>query len=124
MSEDPQMPFATLDRSEIDAPLARRLVDSQFPQWSDLPITAVDSDGWDNRRFRLGSELTIRLPTGNWYAQQVEKEQRWLPVIAPQLPLPIPTRSRRAPRMTGSRTRGRCTAGSTARSPRTPGSAT
>lgn len=86
MSED----FATLDRSAIDVSLARRLVDGQFPQWSDVPITAVESDGWDNRSFRLGSELTIRLPSGNWYAQQVEKEQRWLPVIAPQLPLPIP----------------------------------
>ena len=85
------MPFATLDRSAIDASLARRLVDSQFPQWSDLPIAPVALDGWDNRSFRLGSELTIRLPSGSWYAQQVEKEQRWLPVIAPQVPLPIPT---------------------------------
>lgn len=34
--------------------------------------------------------MTIRLPTGDWYARQVEKEQRWLPVLAPQLPLPIP----------------------------------
>jgi aminoglycoside phosphotransferase (APT) family kinase protein len=78
-------------RPVIDARLARRLVDSQFPQWSDLPITAVEVDGWDNRSFRLGSELTVRLPSGDWYAQQVEKEQRWLPVLAPQLPLPIPT---------------------------------
>jgi aminoglycoside phosphotransferase (APT) family kinase protein len=91
MGEEPDMPFATLDRSAIDASLARRLVDSQFPQWSDLPIAPVASDGWDNRSFRLGSELTIRLPSGSWYAQQVEKEQRWLPVIAPQVPLPIPT---------------------------------
>jgi aminoglycoside phosphotransferase (APT) family kinase protein len=75
----------------IDVSLARRLVDSQFPQWSDLPITAVEFDGWDNRTFRLGSELTVRLPSGDWYAQQVDKEQRWLPVLAPQLPLPIPT---------------------------------
>jgi aminoglycoside phosphotransferase (APT) family kinase protein len=74
----------------IDADLARRLVDSQFPQWADLPITAVAVDGWDNRSFRLGSELTVRLPSGDWYAQQVEKEQRWLPVLAPRLPLPIP----------------------------------
>jgi aminoglycoside phosphotransferase (APT) family kinase protein len=56
-----------------------------------LPITPVEADGWDNRTFRLGSDLTIRLPTGDWYAQQVEKEQRWLPVLAPQLPLPIPS---------------------------------
>jgi aminoglycoside phosphotransferase (APT) family kinase protein len=90
MGEKPDTQFATPDRSAIDVSLARRLVDSQFPQWSDLPIAAVESDGWDNRSFRLGSELTIRLPTGDWYAQQVAKEQRWLPVIAPQVPLPIP----------------------------------
>ena len=76
--------------SPIDAALARQLIDRQFPRWSHLPIRAVELDGWDNRSFRLGSELTIRLPSGNWYAQQVEKEQRWLPVLAPQLPLPIP----------------------------------
>ena len=75
----------------IDASLARRLIDSQFPQWADLPIRPVEFDGWDNRTFRLGSEHTVRLPSGSWYAQQVEKEQRWLPVLAPQLPLPIPS---------------------------------
>jgi aminoglycoside phosphotransferase (APT) family kinase protein len=76
--------------ASADASLARRLIDSQFPQWSHLPIRAVEFDGWDNRTFRLGSELTVRLPSGDWYAKQVEKEQRWLPVLAPQLPLPIP----------------------------------
>jgi len=80
----------TPDRSTIDVSLARRLIDSQFPQWSDLPIAEVEVDGWDNRTFRLGSELTVRLPSGDWYARQVDKEQQWLPVLAPQLPLPIP----------------------------------
>jgi aminoglycoside phosphotransferase (APT) family kinase protein len=61
---------------EIDERLARRLVDRQFPQWADLPISPVDVDGWDNRTFRLGDELTVRLPSGDWYAHQVEKEQR------------------------------------------------
>jgi aminoglycoside phosphotransferase (APT) family kinase protein len=75
----------------IDERLARRLVDRQFPQWTDLPITRVEQDGWDNRTFRLGDELSIRLPSGDWYALQVEKEQRWLPVLAGRLPLPIPT---------------------------------
>jgi aminoglycoside phosphotransferase (APT) family kinase protein len=79
-----------MDRAAIDADLARRLIDRQFRQWSQLPIEPVRLDGWDNRTFRLGDELTIRLPTGDWYAQQVDKEQRWLPVLAPQLPLPIP----------------------------------
>ena len=75
----------------IDERLARRLVDSQFPEWAHLPIARVAVDGWDNRTFRLGRDMTVRLPSGDWYALQVEKEQRWLPVLAPQLPLPIPT---------------------------------
>jgi aminoglycoside phosphotransferase (APT) family kinase protein len=87
VSDDQRTP---LDPPVIDASLARRLIDSQFPQWAHLPIAAVDFDGWDNRTFRLGSELTVRLPSGDWYAQEVDKEQRWLPVLAPQLPLPIP----------------------------------
>jgi aminoglycoside phosphotransferase (APT) family kinase protein len=59
----------------IDASLARRLIDSQFPHWSDLPVTAVELDGWDNRSFRLGPELTIRMPSGDWYQWSV---YRWL----------------------------------------------
>ena len=51
----------------------------------------MEIDGWDNRTFRLGEELSVRLPSGDWYALQVEKEQRWLPVLARRLPLPIPT---------------------------------
>jgi len=74
----------------IDERLARRLVDTQFPQWAALPIAPVAPSGWDNRTFRLGEELIVRLPSAEWYALQVEKEQRWLPVLAPQLPLPIP----------------------------------
>jgi aminoglycoside phosphotransferase (APT) family kinase protein len=81
----------TLQVVKIDADLARRLVDSQLPQFSHLPIEPVEHDGWDNRTFRLGPELTVRLPSGPWYAQQVAKEQRWLPLLAPRLPLPIPT---------------------------------
>jgi aminoglycoside phosphotransferase (APT) family kinase protein len=67
-----------------------QLVESQFPQWSRLPITAAEPNGWDNRTFRLGRDLLVRLPSGEAYAAQVRKEHRWLPVLAPQLPLPIP----------------------------------
>jgi aminoglycoside phosphotransferase (APT) family kinase protein len=74
----------------IDAALVARLVGSQFPQWSGLPIAAAEPNGWDNRTFRLGRELLIRLPSAESYAAQVRKEHRWLPVLAPQLPLPIP----------------------------------
>jgi aminoglycoside phosphotransferase (APT) family kinase protein len=75
---------------ELNEHLARRLVDSQFPQWADLAVTRVEPGGHDNRTFRLGDHLSVRLPSGEAYAAQVEKEQRWLPVLAPQLPLPIP----------------------------------
>lgn len=75
----------------INTGLARRLVASQFPQWAGLAITAIVPGGWDNRTFRLGSDKMIRLPSAAAYALQVEKEQKWLPKLAPQLPLPVPT---------------------------------
>jgi aminoglycoside phosphotransferase (APT) family kinase protein len=75
----------------IDEELARRLIAGQFPHWADLAIAAVEFGGVDNRTFRLGEDLTVRLPSGEWYALQVSKEQRWLPRLAPRLPLLIPT---------------------------------
>jgi len=74
----------------IDTDLVRRLVDAQFPQWRHLPVSPVASGGWDNRTFHLGDEMTVRLPSAAPYALQVEKEHRWLPRLAPLLPLPIP----------------------------------
>jgi aminoglycoside phosphotransferase (APT) family kinase protein len=76
-------------RVDIDASLVRTLVASQFPQWAYLPIKAVASGGWD-RTFHLGEGMTVRLPSAARYSAQVEKEQRWLPRLAPLLPLPIP----------------------------------
>jgi aminoglycoside phosphotransferase (APT) family kinase protein len=78
-------------RAGIDAALVRRLIAQQFPQWADLPVNPVEVDGWDNRTYRLGTELTVRLPTHESYAAAVDKEHQWLPVLAPQLPVPIPT---------------------------------
>src|SRR5262249_6956006 len=73
----------------VDAELAGRLVAAQFPQWAHLPVRPVDG-GWDNRTFRLGEALLLRLPSAVRYAPQAEKEQAWLPRLAGQLPLPIP----------------------------------
>ena len=75
---------------QIDTPLVRRLVAAQFPQWAALPVRPVAVGGWDNRTFHLGEQMSVRLPSGPAYALQVEKEQRWLPQLAPHLPLPIP----------------------------------
>lgn len=74
----------------IDTNLVRRLIITQFPQWRHLPVSPVASGGWDNRTFHLGDDMTVRLPSAAPYALQVEKEQRWLPRLAPLLPLPIP----------------------------------
>lgn len=74
----------------IDLDLVQRLIAAQFPQWKDLPIKPVAESGWDNRTFHLGDNLLIRMPSAAHYASQVEKEQHWLPKLAPHLPLPIP----------------------------------
>ncbi|MGC4869107.1 aminoglycoside phosphotransferase family protein [Micromonospora sp. DT53] len=79
---------AVADR--IDVALVRRLVAEQFPRWAELPVRPVDVDGWDNRTFHLGEEMSVRLPSGAGYALQVAKEQRWLPVLGPQLPVRVP----------------------------------
>ncbi|MGF1575189.1 MAG: aminoglycoside phosphotransferase family protein [Cyanophyceae cyanobacterium] len=75
----------------ITTSLVHQLVSSQFPQWAHLSIKPVAFGGWDNRTFHLGDLMTVRLPSAAAYTAQVEKEHRWLPKLAPHLPLPIPT---------------------------------
>ncbi len=70
--------------------LITELITSQFPVWKNLPIQPVEPCGWDNHTYRLGNELLVRLPSGATYAPQVEKENLWLPRLAPVLPLKIP----------------------------------
>ncbi|PBC70780.1 aminoglycoside phosphotransferase (APT) family kinase protein [Streptomyces sp. TLI_235] len=77
-------------RAGIDAALVTRLIAAQFPQWRDLPVTPVEVDGWDNRTYRLGAGMTVRLPTAAGYAPAVAKENRWLPRLAPALPVAVP----------------------------------
>jgi len=81
--------IVTVNEDEITADVAARLVAAQFPQWASLPVTPVTLKGYDNTTFRLGDELSIRLPSASC-VPQVAKEHRWLPVLARQLPLPIP----------------------------------
>ena len=78
-------------RVTVETGQVRRLVTSQFPQWADLPIEPVAKGGWDNWTFHLGDDMLVRLPSAAEYAEAVEKEHRWLPALAPRLPVPIPT---------------------------------
>lgn len=74
----------------IDAGLVRRLVDAQFPQWATLPLDRLDPAGADHVIYRLGAELTVRLPRHAGAIGQARKESHWLPRLAPHLPLAIP----------------------------------
>lgn len=77
-------------QSDTDEALVRRMVAAQFPQWADLSVRSLAPGGWDNRTFRLGEHMVVRLPSASDYAAQVEKENLWLPRLARLLPLPIP----------------------------------
>lgn len=78
------------DEVGVDDALVRSLVADQFPHWSQLPLLPVPSTGTDNVVYRMGDELTVRLPRIHWAVAQVEKEWEWLPRLATQLPSAVP----------------------------------
>ena len=78
------------DEVDIDAPLVRRLLVAQFPQWANLPISVVQSTGTVNAIYRLGDHLCVRLPRVQQWAQDLDKEWHWLPKLAPRLSLRVP----------------------------------
>ncbi|MCX3062021.1 aminoglycoside phosphotransferase family protein [Streptomyces beihaiensis] len=78
------------DEPDIDEKLVRALVDDQFPQWSGLPLTLVDSNGTSNVLFRLGDERVVRLPRVRGSVPDLERERRWMPFLAPRVPVPVP----------------------------------
>ena len=85
--------MSKMHENEVPTSLAlvRDLLARQFPHWAELPIVAEPSAGTDNALFRLGGDMVVRLPRIDWAVGQVLKEQKWLPWLAPQLPVAIPT---------------------------------
>ncbi len=79
-----------MQKEDITVEVVSCLISEQFPQWADLEIRPVALDGWDNTTFRLGEEMSVRLPSHAIYVPQIDKEHRWLPTLAQSLPLPIP----------------------------------
>ena len=75
---------------DISTRLVRRLLAAQFPRWAAWPLEQAGPAGWDNVIYRLGSDLAVRLPRRAFGAAHVEREHRWLPLLAPRLPLPVP----------------------------------
>lgn len=90
----------TLARVDIPAEIVRRLVAEQFPEWSGLPVTPVRRQGNDNRTFRLGVDLAVRLPSHESYVAGITKEDRFLPLLGEHLTVAVP-----APVATGRPTR-------------------
>ncbi len=80
------MPAAEVD---VSPDLVRRLLAVQHPDLADHPIELM-SNGWDNVMYRVGQALVARLPRREVAATLLMHEQRWLPHLAPRLPLPVP----------------------------------
>jgi aminoglycoside phosphotransferase (APT) family kinase protein len=80
------MPAAEVD---VSPELVRRLLAAQEPDLAQLPVEVM-ANGWDNLMCRLGGQLAVRLPRRAVAARLLQHEQRWLPVLAPRLPLPTP----------------------------------
>ena len=86
MSTTPGTPEAEI---AINEPLVRALLEEQHPDLANTSLTLIDS-GWDNVTYRLGEDHAVRLPRREVAATLIEHEQRWLPELAPNLPLPVP----------------------------------
>jgi len=78
------------DEVDTDVRLVRRLLAGQFPTWADLPIALVESYGTDHDIYRLGEDLSVRMPRLEGAAAQAHMEGSWLPRLAPHLPLAVP----------------------------------
>ena len=59
----------------IDFKLVRQLLSEQCPQYADLALRPLDS-GWDNMMFRLGTDLTVRVPRRRVADALMQHEQR------------------------------------------------
>src|SRR5262245_32566918 len=73
-----------------DVAVVANLIKAQFPQWAELPVTPVAAPGMDNTTYRLGNDMSVRLPRFQSKVRQVVREQRWLPYLGPKLPLAVP----------------------------------
>ena len=78
------------DEVEIDEDLVRSLLAEQASDWARLPLSRMSVWGTDHVIYRLGDELSVRLPKIGWAASQGETERRWLPLIAAQLNVEVP----------------------------------
>jgi len=75
---------------EVDDSVVARLLEAQAPDLADLPLSRIEAWGTDHAIFRLGDDLSMRVPKIGWAANQGRKEDRWLGALAPHLPVDVP----------------------------------
>lgn len=86
--------FRKQPEAELTAEVVRELLKDQHPDLADRPLT-LGARGWDNQLWRLGDDLAVRLPWQTKAADELLlKENTWLPVLAPLLPMPVPVPQR------------------------------
>src|ERR1700759_3339222 len=74
---------------DIDEALVRSMLREQHPDLAGLELREA-AGGWDNKMWRLGDDLAVRIPRTPRAPALLRAEQRWLPELAPALPLPVP----------------------------------
>lgn len=70
--------------------IVTRLLREQAPHLADLTVQASGTSGSSNWVFRLGDALAVRLPKLDDYVADLLNEVRWLPRLAPNLPVSVP----------------------------------
>jgi aminoglycoside phosphotransferase (APT) family kinase protein len=78
------------DQVEISEQLVRELLARQLPEYAGLPLAPVAEHGTDHLLYRLGDDLLVRMPVYAGSADQAASDSRWLPVLAPHLPVAVP----------------------------------
>jgi aminoglycoside phosphotransferase (APT) family kinase protein len=78
------------DELAIDVALVRALVARALPNLSNRELRPLAASGSSNALFRLGTDLLVRLPRQPGGTATIDKEARWLPVVAPALPVAVP----------------------------------
>lgn len=63
------------DQLTFDDSAVAALVAGQFPRWAHLPLRRIPSEGTVNAIYRLGDDLTVRLPLR---AEDPDTVRRWL----------------------------------------------
>ena len=74
---------------DVDEQLAERLISGQFSQLAGATIARFGA-GMDNVAFLVANRYVFRFPRRTIVVPLLEREERILPRIAQQLPLPIP----------------------------------